>query len=119
MIVLKRAQIGFKAGVDITVKSATGLAMSFAPTWQMVTDIKARRITQAQYVQQYRQILDLAPDAAWSWLWQQAVGGELTLLCYCADANWDGSPKFCHTHVLIDYMLRRWPEFFIDGREDR
>ena len=37
MICLDRGQIGQKTGVDITVKSANGIARLFAPTWPMVT----------------------------------------------------------------------------------
>lgn len=108
---LMRAQI--RAGVqglDTTVKSSTGLGRHFAPTWDMVMGHKRGQISDAQYTEQYLRILDQVPATAWNQLATQAA---LTVLCYCRDS------AYCHTHVLIEYAVRRWPERFSDGRPAR
>ena len=117
MICLDRGQIGKKPGVDITVKSATGIARMFAPTWPMVRGHQTHSLDNSHYTLLYEGILDSLPPEVWKQLEDMHAGGTLTLLCYCADLNHDGGRKFCHTHVLIEYMLRRWPKFFVDVRE--
>ena len=83
MVVIKRAQMrpGVN-GVDVTVKSATGFARSFAPTWNMVMGHKRGTLIDAQYTTQYTKILDAVSVEAWRWLYTQAVNGEVTLLCF-------------------------------------
>ncbi len=129
MITLKRAQIGKTPGVDITVKSSHGVhAKAFAPRWDMVCGHKNWTAQQEgkplpypkytpmsdeTYTAQYLAILDTVSVSDWHWLMAQAQEGVLTVLCYCRD-DW-----FCHTHLLIDYMMRRAPQKFIDGRKPR
>ncbi len=107
MVKLTRAPIrpGVK-GVDVTVKSAKGFARSFAPNWKMVMGYKNRTLTEAQYTEQYRKILDAVSVEAWSWLYAQAVNGEIVLLCFCRNG------QFCHTYLLIDYACRKYPKTF-------
>ncbi len=108
MVILTRAQIrpGVK-GVDVTVKSARGLARSFTPTWKMVIGYKNGTLTEADYTEQYMKILDGVSVEAWRWLYAQAAeGGEVVLLCYCRD-EW-----FCHTQLLIDYGCEKYPKAF-------
>ena len=118
MICLDRGQIGQKAGLDITVKSAVGPARLFAPTWAMVRGHQAKTLDNASYVRAYEDILNSRTLAAWRWLTRQAQGGALTFLCYCPDQNSDGGRKFCHTNAIVEYMLRRWPKLFLDVRAD-
>src|ERR1035437_9160998 len=116
MICLDRGQIGKKPGVDITVKSATGIARVFAPTWPMVTGHQAHTLDNSEYMLMYRAILAGVPLEAWAQLENMQAGGTLTLLCYCADENHDGGRKFCHTHILIEYMMRSRPkDYVLDG----
>lgn len=55
----------------------------------------------------YDQILDRVPAVVWDTLAKRECE---TWLCYCRD-GW-----FCHTHVIIAYAVKRWPERFQDGR---
>lgn len=107
MVVIKRAQMcrGVQ-GVDVTVKSAKGFARSFAPNWSMVMGYKNGTLTEAQYTDQYTKILDSVSVEAWRWLYAQATDGEVVLLCYCRN-EW-----FCHTHLLIDYVTKKYPKAF-------
>lgn len=117
---LKRAQIRQgQQGIDTTVKSATGFAKAFAPTWDMVMGHKNGTLSDERYTFQYTTILDriLDPrrDRSLENPWRQLLAagqgaGEVTLLCYCRDG------RFCHTHLMIDYATTRWPEAFEDGR---
>jgi uncharacterized protein YeaO (DUF488 family) len=117
LMTLARAQIGTGwPGVDVTAKSAQGPAKEFAPPWELVRMHQSREIDNAEYTRLYRLALQAIPQASWKWLTGQAIDDVLTVQCYCPDTTQDGAPKFCHTHVMIDYMLTRWPAYFHDGR---
>ncbi len=108
MTVLTRGQIKPGViGIDTSVKSASGLWRSFAPTWQMVMGWKRGALSWEQYAAQYREILTRVPAVVWTTLAAQA---EARLLCYCRD----GLP--CHTHLIIEYAVAAWPDRFRDGR---
>jgi uncharacterized protein YeaO (DUF488 family) len=114
MVKLTRAQIrpGVK-GVDVTVKSAKGFARSFAPTWSMVMGYKNGTMTEAQYTEQYMKILGAVSVEAWRWLYAQAAeGGEVVLLCYCRDKDASGNRVFCHTRLIIQYAVEKYPKAF-------
>lgn len=108
MIKLERAPISSgKKGLNVTVKSAVGLMKYLAPTWDMVMGHKDRKINDLQYTEQYRRILNQV-----NWvvilpiLEQNAENGVVRFLCYCADG------KFCHTYLLIDYLVEKFPSQF-------
>lgn len=93
--------------IDTSVKLSAGIWRAFAPTWDMVMGYKHGTVSEAQYTAQYRDILDRVPETVWA---QLATYPQATVFCFCRD-EW-----FCHTHVLIDYAIARWPERFSDGR---
>ena len=98
-----------RPGLDITVKSAIGIARFFAPTWDMVRSHKSGLINDDIYTMLYEARLDRLSDEVIDWIYSEgcANGGELTLLCYCQDN------KFCHTHVLMEYLVRQFPDCFV------
>lgn len=107
MITLRRASLGRANGVDITVANAKGFARFFAPTWDMVLGVKHGRMSPEEYTRRYLKILRANRNKeAWKWLRDQAVDGTLTFLCFCRDG------EFCHTYLLIDYMVSKWPGYF-------
>lgn len=111
---LKRAPIrwGGKAGLDVTIKSAEGFARAFVPTWDMVMDHKAGKLSDEEYTRLYIEILDQIPQPVWEALYRYGMEnyhGELYLLCYCGDG------KFCHTKLLAAEAVRRYPKAFVDG----
>ncbi|MEK7760440.1 MAG: hypothetical protein AAB433_02560 [Nitrospirota bacterium] len=107
MTILKRAQIrpGVQ-GIDTTVKSAQGLWRAFAPRWDMVIGSKHGTLSWRDYCTQYAQILARVPMHVWDEL---ARAEEQTMLCYCRD-GWN-----CHTHEIIAYAVRQFPDRFRDG----
>ena len=108
MTKLMRAQIGRGVqGIDTTVKSAQGIWRALAPRWEMVLGHKKGVVSDAEYTEQYVQILNAVPANVWDTL---AALPEARLLCFCRD-SW-----FCHSHLIIEYAVRRWPERFQDGR---
>jgi uncharacterized protein YeaO (DUF488 family) len=111
MTTLTRAQIrpGVQ-GIDTTVKSAQGIWRAYAPTWQMVMGLKAGTLAWDAYCQQYAEILVRVPDHVWETL---AQAERQVMLCYCRD-GWN-----CHTHELIAFAVRQFPERFVDGRPNR
>ena len=98
--------------MDVTVKSAKGYAWAFRPTWSMVMDYKNGTLTEAQYTEQYLKILDAVSGEAWCWLYRQAANGEVVLLCYCRDLDAQGRPVFCHTHLIIQFAVEKYPKAF-------
>ena len=119
LVTLKRAQIGSpqtryaSIPLDITVKSATGWARAFAPTWKIVMEHKHGKIDDAGYTREYRDILKaIDPRVVFQLfdLGQTSPDKIVTLLCFCRDG------QFCHTHLAVDYLVDRYSDLFIDGR---
>lgn len=73
----------------------------------MVIGYKRGTLSESAYRQQYKKILDRIPEDVWKLI---AKKHEVMFLCYCRDG------VFCHTHLIIEYACRRWPETFADGR---
>jgi hypothetical protein len=76
----------------------------------MVMGHKHGTLTTSEYREQYAQILARVPQPVWDAL---ASRKQQTLLCYCRD-GW-----FCHTHELIEFAVRQFPQRFADGRTER
>jgi uncharacterized protein YeaO (DUF488 family) len=99
-VTVDRAQIGKKAGLDVTVKSGSGIGKAFAPTWDMVMGYRNGPISSHQYTEQYNAILESVPIEVWRRLYLHGKkSGGLTFLCYCKDGD------FCHTNLLIQYLV--------------
>lgn len=70
----------------------------------MVLGSKNGTLSEAAYVKLYVRLLD---DGARVWLpWLLEQPSPLKFLCYCRDG------VFCHTNVLIDYLVERHPDKF-------
>lgn len=110
---LNRAQMRYFGDdrLDITVKSAEGWARKLAPTWGMVWGHKHGNISDEEYKEQYIHVLEIPFDELLEFAKDTR---SVTFVCYCADG------KFCHTHLLIDYLITQYPysNMFKDGRYD-
>jgi uncharacterized protein YeaO (DUF488 family) len=81
--------------IDITVKSGN---RAFAPTWDMVLDVKSGKITPNEYTSRYIGMMDesrLANPEEWKVLMSTP---SVALGCYCKPG------EFCHRHLLSTYM---------------
>ena len=116
LVTLTRAQItngrlalGKAPGLDTTVKSSRGLGRAFAPTWDMVLSHKRGVLSDAGYTEAYLCILDAVPLKTWRALYALGLeqGGAVTVTCYCRD-----SAPFCHTHILLQEAVQRYPRAF-------
>jgi hypothetical protein len=112
IIVLYREQMSRRhlvpGPIDVTVKTAKFPWKWLAPTWAMVMGHKSGAISDAAYTEQYLRILE---SVNWDDVLKELLEIEhVTFLCYCSNG------AFCHTHLLINYMLENWPHIFIDGR---
>lgn len=94
--------------LDVTVKgafhsgSAGALGAVFAPTWELVSDWKAGRITWAGYTERYTALMrhrflaksgGPAARAAWQWVLLQK---KLAFGCYCK------AGEHCHRQLLAE-----------------
>ena len=114
-ITLRRAQISkSKNGVDVTVKSATiDWARKLAPTWEMVSQHKSGNLSNFEYIKLYNKILKKADEEGVFEELYNSSNSSQTLLCYCPGG------KFCHTHLIIDYAIKKYSDKFKDGRRSR
>ena len=91
--------------IDVTYKGARGLFIQLAPRKSWVMKIKDGSMTEEEYTILYR--ADILHNANWSelieWLEEEK---HITFICYCSDGN------FCHTNLLIDYMIEHFPKYF-------
>lgn len=104
---LSRAQIRrCRSGIDITVKSGSPEVKSFelAPTWNMVMGYKNGTMSETRYTELYLAGLDRHREEIHQWTLE--LGQDITFLCYCRD-EW-----FCHTYILINWLVDNWPEEF-------
>jgi len=114
-------------GLDITVKSSmhrhrggtNAWVHWLAPTWGMVRGHKEGWLTDAVYIEKYLALINEASERLGTSLFPAAElvefsrehgGGQVTFYCYCPPA------VFCHTHILIEFCVGRWPDVFEDGR---
>ena len=112
-IKLNRAQMRYSGTdrLDITVKSANNWAKRLAPTWGMVWDHKNGSLSDEEYTYRYLHIID-SLGIPIDELLEFGKDSSITFVCYCSDG------KFCHTHLLIDYLVDKCPESFEDGRNE-
>jgi hypothetical protein len=89
-----------KAGlifIDTTVKSGI---KAFAPTWDIVMDVKAGKITELEYTKAYRQLMGLSYKHNQNdWIELLSSEAPVVICCYCPEG------KFCHRHVLLGYLV--------------
>jgi hypothetical protein len=119
MIKLSRAQISqrFKTNqihcIDTSIKSAkTTLGKLLAPTWDMVMGSKRGTLSNSDYTKQYldllqKRYLQIQPLVLQlvNFCWAQ---DKTTVIfqCYCNNGD------FCHTYIIIDWLMDHFPEFF-------
>lgn len=93
-----RVSYSGKDGLDITVKSGKGIGTVFAPTWDMVMGVKQGRITEAEYTEQFLNLLReryRRDEAAFTEVLNRE---QIVLLCYCR------AGVFCHRHLVVDVL---------------
>jgi uncharacterized protein YeaO (DUF488 family) len=88
--------------LDITVKSGD---KTFAPTWDMVMGLKRGVISEAQYRQQYLELMR-ASYRRHRKRWDVVLAmKECTLVCYCK------SGEFCHRLILAEILVKLGAEY--------
>jgi len=109
-IKLWRSQVGKHPddGLDVSRKSAGPIGLPFAPPWPMVMASKRGGMPWAEYRRRYLELLDKVELASVVALRDEGLrrGGELCLTCWCSDG------AQCHSTILIQWLVARWPEDF-------
>lgn len=92
-------------GIDITYRRK----LCVSPPRDLVLGYKAGAITEENYTEVYlKQLNDNAEDII-TWAW--CICGEIIKFkCFCPEG------AFCHTHLLIDWLIEKRPDLFQDGR---
>jgi hypothetical protein len=98
------SRIGYRGedGLDITVKSATGVGRLLAPTWAMVGGVKHwkhdKALTSEAYTTLYYDLLRSRFRADRQPFLDLVQRGRLVLLCFCPAGT------FCHRHLALDIL---------------
>ena len=82
--------------INTTVKD--GLP-EFAPTWSIVMDVKSGAISEAAYTAAYHQLMRqsfVQHKDKWLALLSK---DKIAIACYCK------AGKFCHRHLLVEYLI--------------
>src|SRR5258708_38983906 len=96
------SRIGYQGpdGLDITVKSATGIGRLLAPTWAMVGGVKHwnryKTLTSEEYTALYYELLRNRFRADRQPFLDLVQREYLVLLCFCPVG------AFCHRHLAVD-----------------
>ena len=81
---------------DITIMTGNKL---FSPTWQMVKDYKAGKLSKEDYTTKYLELMrksyNLNKD-----IWNNLLTKDAVLACYCK------AGEFCHRLILADILVK-------------
>lgn len=94
-----------KDRLDITVKGKDSIGKIFAPTWNIVTELKSGKITEEVYTKAYYNLLIdrwKTNNNAFINLVNNAKKDDITLVCFCA------SGTFCHRYLLAKFLQYNW-----------
>lgn len=89
---LKDTDIEF---IDTTVKSGDKV---FAPSWDIVSDVKSGKITEEQYSVVYRDMIRQSYRQNQSEWIKLIHKPKVAIACYCP------AGCFCHRHILIEAL---------------
>lgn len=93
--------------IDISIKTSNPPWNVFAPTWDMVSDFKAGRLTEEEYTEKYINLMRYRfkiNKGVFYQLVQMAMAGNVALACYCPPNS------FCHRYLLKDILLAIEPK---------
>jgi len=113
-ILLSRVQMSSsRQGFDITARTK----LPVAPNWDLVLGYKSGLIGERAYTEYYLEMLNANYDEIVKWL--ETLPGRLPIIlktnhiifkCFCPDRD------FCHTNILIDWLLEKFPDKYEDAR---
>lgn len=92
--------------IDIAVQSSKLPWNIFAPTWDMVSNYKAGRLSESQYTDMYIKLMRTRYKEnknIFRQLIEIALAENVALACYCPPGT------FCHRHILKDILLKIEP----------
>ena len=104
MTTIYTSRVGYRGadGLDITVKSATGIGRLLAPTWEMVGGVKGWQgypaLTPEHYTDLYYTLLRERYKANQQSFLDLLQRERLVPLCFCPVG------AFCHRHLAVDIL---------------
>ena len=85
--------------LDITIKGKDPLGKYFAPTWNIVMDIKNGKINEEEYTNLYHQQM-MNSHKNNTDKWEEVLNkDEIVLICFCKAYG------FCHRYLLTQYLV--------------
>ena len=113
LVHLTRSRYDQGPGLNVTAASAVGWARDLAPPWSLVRRYKAGDLTDETYTEIYTRQLETLPAEIFDVIYETGLAQprqRLVFQCFCL------AGAFCHTHILIDYLVQRYPARFCDAR---
>ena len=99
--------------LDTTVKSARGIARTFAPTWEMVMGHKQHRILWSEYTEAYYALMRKRFQVNEEHFKELLYADRIVLCCYCPDTS--RNIRRCHRYLLADILMKLGPRYSIDA----
>lgn len=81
--------------LDTTVKSGERV---FSPTWDIVLGVKSGKLTETQYTNVYRQLMQQSYQRSKERWLAVCATPKVAIACYCPPGT------FCHRHLLKTYF---------------
>jgi len=92
--------------IDTTVKSGIKI---FAPSWDIVSRVKAGTLSEAGYTEQYLAMMRVSFGSnKEEWLALLRDNEAIAIACYCT------AGKFCHRYLLVEYLVKVCEHFGIE-----
>ena len=89
--------------LDISAKSST-IGRIFAPTWEMINNVKNNKISEKEYVKLYIDMMKHSYESNNKWE-EFLTKDKLVLCCYCPPLT------FCHRYILTDIFIKLGCEY--------
>jgi len=98
--------------IDITVKSAVPPWNIFAPTWEMVSNFKSKKVDEVFFTDSYYFLMRSRykkDKAVFRKIIDKAFYGNVALACYCPAGS------FCHRYLLVEILQKIFPQLKYRG----
>lgn len=99
-IQLSKGKAAQKTGLIVLNTTVKNGDLTFAPSWEMVLDVKSGKITPEQYTLRYYEMMRISCRCNWPRWEEVCLMPVVAIGCFCTEG------KFCHRHLLAAMFER-------------
>ncbi len=85
--------------LDITVKGQDPIGRIFAPTWEMVTQVKNGLMSKKEYTEKYYSLMRKS-HRDHKEIWEELLKKDVVFVCFCRKS------EFCHRYILAEIFTK-------------